>query len=152
MALRLSRQLTHKFRLSERSGRDISSCRSPRLRDFGLSTERAKGPGRLLTASTQPSVPAGHERCSGCETLSRFHPHGNRSVPQAKLRRIYFGAISGVAAWRNRSIRNLFLCGMTLIAAIVVNTAIMVSNLRDHALSDSEPGVHPAYECHGCAC
>jgi diguanylate cyclase (GGDEF)-like protein/PAS domain S-box-containing protein len=59
-------------------------------------------------------------------------------VPQEQLRRIYLGAISGVAAWRNRPIRYLFLCGMTLIGAIVINTAIMVSNLRNHALSDSE--------------
>ena len=44
----------------------------------------------------------------------------------------------GLAVWRNRSIRYLVICGMTLIAAIVVSTAIMVDNLRDRALLDSE--------------
>jgi diguanylate cyclase (GGDEF)-like protein len=44
----------------------------------------------------------------------------------------------GLAVWRNRPIRYLVICGMTLIAAIVVSTAIMVDNLRDRALVDSE--------------
>jgi diguanylate cyclase (GGDEF)-like protein/PAS domain S-box-containing protein len=44
----------------------------------------------------------------------------------------------GLAVWRNRPIRYLIICGMTLIAAIVVSTAIMVDNLRDRALRDSE--------------
>jgi diguanylate cyclase (GGDEF)-like protein len=59
-------------------------------------------------------------------------------VSQLKLGRIRLGAISGLAAWRNRPIRYLIICGLTLIAAIVVSTAIMVSNLRDRELFDSE--------------
>jgi diguanylate cyclase (GGDEF)-like protein len=59
-------------------------------------------------------------------------------VPQTKLSRISFGAISGSAAWRNRPIRYLILCGVALIAAIMVGTAIMVGNLRNRALSESE--------------
>jgi diguanylate cyclase (GGDEF)-like protein len=54
------------------------------------------------------------------------------------LSQIRLGAIFGSAAWRNRPIRYLILCGMTLIAAIVIATAIMVANLRDRALLDSE--------------
>jgi diguanylate cyclase (GGDEF)-like protein/PAS domain S-box-containing protein len=59
-------------------------------------------------------------------------------VPQAKLSQIRLGAISGLAVWRNRPIRYLILCGVTLIAAIVVSTAIMVGHFRDRALADSE--------------
>jgi diguanylate cyclase (GGDEF)-like protein len=59
-------------------------------------------------------------------------------VSQQKLSRIRLGAISGLAAWRNRPIRYLILCGMTLIAAIVIGTAIMADNLRDRALRESE--------------
>jgi Cache domain len=59
-------------------------------------------------------------------------------VSQAKLSRIRLSAASGLAVWRNRPIRYLILCGVTLIAAIVVGTAIMVGNLRDRALIDSE--------------
>jgi diguanylate cyclase (GGDEF)-like protein len=59
-------------------------------------------------------------------------------VSQAKLSRIRLGAISGLAAWRNRPIRYLILCGMLLIAAIVIGTAIMIGNLRNRALFDSE--------------
>jgi diguanylate cyclase (GGDEF)-like protein/PAS domain S-box-containing protein len=59
-------------------------------------------------------------------------------VSQAKLSRIRLGAIAGLAAWRNRPIRYLILCGMLLIAAIVVGTAILVGNLRDRALLDSK--------------
>jgi diguanylate cyclase (GGDEF)-like protein len=44
----------------------------------------------------------------------------------------------GLAAWRNRPIRYLILCGVTLIAAIVIGTAIMVGNLRERALLESE--------------
>ena len=40
--------------------------------------------------------------------------------------------------WRNRPIRYLILCGVTLIAAIVVSTTIMVGNLRNRALFNSE--------------
>jgi diguanylate cyclase (GGDEF)-like protein len=40
--------------------------------------------------------------------------------------------------WRNRPIRYLILCGVALIAAIVIGTAIMVGNLRDRALLESE--------------
>jgi len=40
--------------------------------------------------------------------------------------------------WRNRPIRYLILCGMSLIAAIVIGTAIMVGNLRDRSLLDSQ--------------
>jgi diguanylate cyclase (GGDEF)-like protein len=40
--------------------------------------------------------------------------------------------------WRNRPIRYLILCGVALIAAIVISTAIMVGNLRDRALLESE--------------
>ncbi|HUD88466.1 MAG TPA: EAL domain-containing protein [Xanthobacteraceae bacterium] len=58
-------------------------------------------------------------------------------MPQAKLSKI-LGAMSGSAVWRNRPIRYLILCGVTLIAAIVVGTAIMVDNLRDRALFDSQ--------------
>ena len=54
------------------------------------------------------------------------------------MSQIRLGAIFGSAAWRNRPIRYLILCGMTLIAAIVIATAIMVANLRDRALLDSE--------------
>jgi diguanylate cyclase (GGDEF)-like protein/PAS domain S-box-containing protein len=59
-------------------------------------------------------------------------------VSQAKLSRIRLGGSSGLAAWRNRPIRYVILCGVLLIAAIVVGTAIMVGNLRDRALVDSE--------------
>jgi diguanylate cyclase (GGDEF)-like protein len=59
-------------------------------------------------------------------------------VSQPKLGRIRLGAISGLAVWRNRPIRYLILCGLMLIAAIVVSTAIMVGNLRDRELFDSE--------------
>jgi diguanylate cyclase (GGDEF)-like protein len=44
----------------------------------------------------------------------------------------------GLAAWHNRPIRYLILCGVTLIAAIVIGTAIMVGNLRERALLESE--------------
>ena len=59
-------------------------------------------------------------------------------MSQQKLSRIRLGAISGLAAWHNRPIRYLILCGMTLIAAIVIGTAIMADNLRDRALRESE--------------
>jgi diguanylate cyclase (GGDEF)-like protein len=59
-------------------------------------------------------------------------------VSQEKLGRIRLGAVFGSAAWRDRPIRYLILCGMTLIAAIVIATAIMVVNLRERALLDSE--------------
>jgi diguanylate cyclase (GGDEF)-like protein len=59
-------------------------------------------------------------------------------VSQAKISRIRLGAISGLALWRNRPIRHLILCGVLLIAAIVVSTAIMVSNFRNRALVDNE--------------
>ena len=59
-------------------------------------------------------------------------------MSQAKMNRIRLGTISGLAAWRNRPIRYLLLCGVLLIAAIVIGTAIMVGNLRDRALFDSE--------------
>ena len=59
-------------------------------------------------------------------------------MSQAKLSQIRLGAISGLAVWRNRPIRYLILCGVTLIAAIVVSTAIMVGHFRDRALADSE--------------
>jgi diguanylate cyclase (GGDEF)-like protein len=48
------------------------------------------------------------------------------------------GTIFELAAWRNRPVRYLILCGVTLIAAIVIGTAIMVGNLRERALLDSE--------------
>ena len=48
------------------------------------------------------------------------------------------GTIFGLAVWRNRPIRYLIICGMTLIAAIVIGTAIMVGNLRDRSLLESE--------------
>ena len=57
---------------------------------------------------------------------------------QEKISRVRLGAIFGLAAWRNRPIRYLILCGALIIAGIVVSTAIMVHNLRDRALSDSE--------------
>jgi diguanylate cyclase (GGDEF)-like protein len=59
-------------------------------------------------------------------------------LPQAEKKQIDLGGISGLAVWRNRPIRYLILCGAALIAAIVIGTAIMASNLRDRALSDSE--------------
>ncbi len=59
-------------------------------------------------------------------------------MSQQKLSRIRLGAISGLAAWHNRPIRYLILCGVTLIAAIVLGTAIMADNLRDRALRESE--------------
>ncbi|MGB7256160.1 MAG: hypothetical protein WBC94_21430 [Xanthobacteraceae bacterium] len=59
-------------------------------------------------------------------------------MSQQKLSRIRLGAISGLAAWHNRPIRYLILCGMTLIAAIGIGTAIMADNLRDRALRESE--------------
>jgi diguanylate cyclase (GGDEF)-like protein/PAS domain S-box-containing protein len=59
-------------------------------------------------------------------------------VSPAKLSRIRRGATFVLAVWHDRPIRYLILCGATLIAAIVVGTAIMVGNLRDRALLDSE--------------
>ncbi len=59
-------------------------------------------------------------------------------MSQAKMSRIRLGTISGLGVWRNRPIRYLILGGLTLIAAIVVSTAIMVGNLRDRALFESE--------------
>ncbi|MFZ0778338.1 MAG: hypothetical protein WAM74_17765 [Xanthobacteraceae bacterium] len=59
-------------------------------------------------------------------------------MSQQKLSRIRLGAISGLAAWHNLPIRYLILCGMTLIAAIGIGTAIMADNLRDRALRESE--------------
>ncbi len=59
-------------------------------------------------------------------------------MSHVETNKIRFGAISGLAAWRNRPIRYLILCGALLIAAIVVSTAIMVGNLRDRALFESE--------------
>jgi Cache domain len=59
-------------------------------------------------------------------------------MSHAKLSQIRFRAISGLAAWRNRPIRYLALCGVLLIAAIAVSTAILVVNFRDRALLDSE--------------
>jgi diguanylate cyclase (GGDEF)-like protein/PAS domain S-box-containing protein len=56
----------------------------------------------------------------------------------AKISPIDVGAITGSAVWRNRPIRYLILCGVTLVAAIVVGTAIMVGNLRDRALFNNE--------------
>jgi hypothetical protein len=54
------------------------------------------------------------------------------------MRQIRFVAISGMTAWRNRPIRYLILCGVLLVAAITVSTAIMVVNFRNRALVDSE--------------
>ena len=59
-------------------------------------------------------------------------------MSQAKISRIRLGAICGLAAWRNRPIRYLILCGVLIIAAIVVSTVMMVDNLRARALSESE--------------
>jgi len=59
-------------------------------------------------------------------------------VSQAKISRIRLGTISGLGVWRDRPSRYLILGGLTLIAAIVVSTAIMVGNLRDRALFESE--------------
>ncbi|MFZ0425726.1 MAG: EAL domain-containing protein [Xanthobacteraceae bacterium] len=56
----------------------------------------------------------------------------------AKTGRIGLGPISRPGAWRNRSVGYLILCGVTLIAAIVVGTAIMALNLRDRALFESQ--------------
>jgi len=43
-----------------------------------------------------------------------------------------------MAAWHNRPIRYLILCGVTLIAAIAIGTAIMAGDLRERALLESE--------------
>jgi diguanylate cyclase (GGDEF)-like protein len=51
---------------------------------------------------------------------------------------IRLDAISGLAVWRNRPIRYLILSGVLLIAAIVLSTAIMVGNFRNHAMADSK--------------
>jgi diguanylate cyclase (GGDEF)-like protein len=59
-------------------------------------------------------------------------------VSQAKIRQIRLGAVFGLAVWRDRPIRYLILCGVLLIAAIAVSTAIMVGNFRNRALGDSE--------------
>ncbi len=59
-------------------------------------------------------------------------------MSQDKISRIRLGAAFGLAVWRNRPIRYLILCGVLIIAAIVVSTVIMVDNLRDRALFDSE--------------
>ena len=59
-------------------------------------------------------------------------------MSQEKTSRIRLGAASGSAVWRNRPIRYLILCGVLIIAAIVVSTVIMVDNLRDRALFDAE--------------
>jgi diguanylate cyclase (GGDEF)-like protein len=59
-------------------------------------------------------------------------------LSQATKKQIGLGAIPGLAVWRNRPIRYLILCGVALIAAIAVGTAIMARNLRDRALFDSE--------------
>jgi diguanylate cyclase (GGDEF)-like protein/PAS domain S-box-containing protein len=59
-------------------------------------------------------------------------------VSQAKPSRIRIGAISGLAAWHNRPIRYLILCGLALVATIVVGTVIMAGNLRSRALFESE--------------
>ncbi len=59
-------------------------------------------------------------------------------MSQAKLSRLRLEGISGLAAWHNRPVRYLILCGALIIAAIVAATAVMVGNLRDRALSDSQ--------------
>ncbi len=59
-------------------------------------------------------------------------------MSQQELSRIRLGAISGLAAWHNRPIRYLILCGAVFIAAIVIGTAIMATNLRERALGESE--------------
>jgi len=59
-------------------------------------------------------------------------------VSPVKINKIRPGAISGLAAWRNRPIRYLILCGLTLVAAIGVATAIMAGNLRNRALLENE--------------
>src|ERR1700678_670383 len=63
---------------------------------------------------------------------------GSRTVSQAKISENRLGAIFGLAVWSNRPIRYLILCGVVLIAAIAVGTAIMVGNFRNRALFDSE--------------
>ena len=59
-------------------------------------------------------------------------------MSQTNTKQTRLGAISGLVWWRNRPIRYLILCGLTLITAIVICTAIMVGNLRVRALFDSE--------------
>jgi diguanylate cyclase (GGDEF)-like protein len=61
-----------------------------------------------------------------------------REKDVSKTSRIRLGVAFGLAVWRNRPVRYLILCGALLIAAIVAGTAIMVDNLRDRALFDSE--------------
>jgi diguanylate cyclase (GGDEF)-like protein len=46
--------------------------------------------------------------------------------------------VSWSAAWRDRPIRYLILCGVILIAAIIIGTAIMVGSFRNRAMADSE--------------
>ena len=59
-------------------------------------------------------------------------------MSQAIISQMRLGANFGLAVWRNRPIRYLILCGLALIAAIVIGTAIMAGNLRERALLDSE--------------
>jgi diguanylate cyclase (GGDEF)-like protein len=59
-------------------------------------------------------------------------------VSQPNMSQIRPGAISGLAAWRHRPMRYLILCGLLLVAAIVVGTSIVVGSFRDRALADSE--------------
>jgi hypothetical protein len=56
----------------------------------------------------------------------------------AKISQIGLSAIAGMVVWRNRPIRYLILCGVLLIAAIVVSTSIMVVSFRSRALVESE--------------
>jgi len=59
-------------------------------------------------------------------------------VTRSKQSQICLAAISGLTVWRNRPIRYLVICGVLLIATIVIITAIIVSNLRTRALFNSE--------------
>jgi diguanylate cyclase (GGDEF)-like protein len=59
-------------------------------------------------------------------------------VSRAKISQIRLGAVFGLAVWRDRPIRYLIICGVLLIAAIAVSTAIMVGNFRNRALDDNE--------------
>src|SRR6202050_379542 len=102
--------------------------------------------GRRARADYQPMriytlVTSGYERTRVADRRDRapaLSRSRTTSVSQEKINLTDFGAVSGLAVWRNRPIRYLILCGVALIAAIVVGTAIMANNLRDRALFDSE--------------
>lgn len=69
----------------------------------------------------------------------QMHPSG-RSVGDrfGEADAATVGAAAGSSPVRRSPIHWLILCGVLLIAAIVVGTAVMVGNFRERALSSSE--------------